>query len=119
MEVRQLTCIVCPRSCRLSVDGEGRITGHGCKRGYEYAQEEISEPKRMLTTTISVKDGVLARLPVVSTRAIPRRLLPACLAELARVTVPAPVSYGDVIVKNIQGTGVDIIAARNIEKRVG
>lgn len=120
MSARILTCIVCPRSCRLTVAAEGaQITGYGCKRGLKYAEQEMREPRRMLTTTVTVRDGILPRLPVVSSTDIPRRLFPACLAELARVVVEAPVAYGQVIAKDIAGTGVDIIAARELGKKVG
>ncbi|BCV24656.1 MAG TPA: DUF1667 domain-containing protein [Firmicutes bacterium] len=120
MSTRILTCIVCPRSCRITVeDGGAEITGYGCRRGLKYAEQEIREPRRMLTTTVTVRGGILPRLPVVSSADIPRRLFPACLAELARVVVDAPVAYGQVIVKDIAGTGVDIVAARELAEKVG
>lgn len=122
MNRRTLTCIVCPRSCRLDVEDAGaeiRITGYSCKRGLEYAREEIREPRRMLTTTVTVRGGILPRLPVVSSTPIPRRLFDACLQELAFVVVDAPVKAGQVIVRNIQGTGADIVASRSLAQKVG
>jgi len=117
-----LTCIVCPKSCRLYVENTGsgmQITGYGCKRGLEYANEEIRESRRMLTATVTVRNGNLPRLPVISSAPIPRRLFDACLRELSMVVVKAPVKLGQVIVRDIQKTGVDIVASRSLTKREG
>ncbi len=117
---RTLTCIVCPKSCRLYVENAGseiQITGYGCKRGLEYASEEIREPRRMLTATVTVRNGILPRLPVVSSAPIPRRLFDVCLQELSMVVVNAPVKLGQVIVQNIQKTGADIVASRSLAKK--
>lgn len=117
---RTLTCIVCPKSCRLYVENAGseiQITGYGCKRGLEYASEEIREPRRMLTATVTVRNGILPRLPVVSSAPIPRRLFDACFQELAIVIVNAPVKLGQVILHDVQKTGIDILASRSLAKK--
>jgi len=117
---RILTCIVCPKSCRLYVENIGsemQITGYGCKRGLEYASEEIREPRRMLTATVTVRNGILPRLPVASSAPIPRRLFDVCLRELAAVVVNAPIKLGQVIIRDIQKTGVDIVASRSLAKK--
>ncbi|HHY82481.1 MAG TPA: DUF1667 domain-containing protein [Clostridiales bacterium] len=118
MEERIITCIVCPMGCRLNVEAEndkiGNISGNRCSRGKTYAAEECTAPKRMLTTTVRVSGGIHPFLPVKTERAIPKGLIRQCMEEIRSVQVSAPVKAGDIIVKNICGTGVDIIATRSI-----
>ena len=115
--MQELTCIVCPVGCRITVeekDGELIISGNSCPRGYEHAKNEYIDPKRMLTTTVKVEGGVLPRIPVISTAEIPKRQLGECLAQLYKLELTAPVAYGDIIVRDILGTGVDIKASRDM-----
>lgn len=116
---RKLSCIVCPMSCVGEVlleDGKfAGVTGLTCQRGREYAQEEVTSPKRMLTTTVRVTGGELALLPVVSRTSLPKNKIFASARCLSGVAVAAPVREGDVIYANILGLGVDIIAARDVE----
>jgi len=110
-------CIVCPSSCRLSVtevDGEIKVSGNECRRGEEHGIEEYREPMRMLTATIAICNGVLPRLPVISSKEIPKAKLGECLDLLYKMDVSAPVQCGDLIVKNICDTGVDVIASRSL-----
>lgn len=113
------TCIVCPQSCRIAVE-EGKdgliVEGYGCKRGKEHAINEHTDPKRMLTTTVKVRNGVINRLAVISDREISRDKLKDCLELLYKIEVQAPVKDGEIIVENILGTGVNIIATRNLDK---
>jgi len=119
-EMREITCILCPVGCKIVVKIEdGEITGFqnaGCKRGMDYAEQEIKSPVRDFFTTVRVKDG---RIPVVSVRStapISKHMLMRCASELAKIVVPAPVRIGDVIIKNMRNLGVDIIATKNVEK---
>ena len=112
------TCIVCPLSCTITVKetGDGLdISGHSCKKGLEYAGNEHRAPKRMLTGAVAVENGVLRRLPVVSRVVVPKDKLRACIDALSKVSVIAPIRCGDVVVPDICGTGVDVIAARDVE----
>ena len=111
------TCIVCPMSCRITVeeqDGKLSVSGNTCKRGYKYALNEHTSPKRMVTSTVKVENGVLRRLPVVSDSEILKEKIKECLKVIYEVSISAPIKYGDVIVENICGTGVNIIASRDI-----
>lgn len=113
----EYTCIVCPVSCRITVeekDGDLVITGNQCKRGERHARNEHLSPKRMLTTTVAVEGGVLPRLPVISSEEIPRERLGECLKELYKIKIKAPVTCGEIIVENILETGVDIKASRTL-----
>ena len=113
----ELTCIVCPRSCRISVEevnGELHITGNSCPRGREHAANEYKCPMRMITTTVAIKGAALPRLPVISTGVVPKVKLMECLKELYTLNLSAPVKEGDVVVSNLCGTGVNIIAAKTM-----
>lgn len=115
----EVVCIKCPLGCRIEVELKGRIkvSGNMCKIGEEYAINEVKNPKRILTTTVFIKNGRQALLPVRSEREIPKDIIKKCIFEISKVEVEAPVKCGDVIIKNIMGTGVNIIASRNVEKK--
>lgn len=111
------TCIVCPIGCRLCVTDDGAavtVSGNRCKRGKQHGLNEYSDPTRMLTTTIALSGAYTRRLPVISTREIPKRLMNECLRQLYQTCASAPIEAGTVIVQNIRDTGADIIAARSI-----
>ena len=116
---RKMTCIVCPTGCQLEVstgaDGAVRITGSHCRRGEEYGKNEILNPIRVLTTTVRIKGGSLPLLPVRSATAIPKELLDKAMAVLANVEIQAPVHTGDVVVADLLGTDIDVIASRDME----
>ena len=111
---QELTCIVCPMGCALTVETEnGSVTsvaGNTCKRGESYARQECTHPERMLCTTVKVKSGRLPVVPVKSASPVPKELLFACMQEINQITVQAPVKIGDVVLKNILNTGIDIVA---------
>lgn len=112
-----LICIVCPKGCRLHVEQAGSrltVSGNSCPRGEQYAREELTHPMRTLTTTVRVTGGLYPRLPVKSRGGLPRERLMEAMARLDRVQVQAPVHVGDVIVADILGTGVDIVATRDM-----
>ena len=115
--MKEFTCIVCPVSCNLKVeekDGEITVTGNQCKRGLKFGINEYSHPMRMLTTTLKTVNGSINRVPVISTGEVPKDQLKSIVQELYKVIVTCPVKRGDIIVKNIRDTGVDIIATRTI-----
>lgn len=116
---RRMVCIVCPKGCRLTAEPEGdgwRVTGNACSRGRDYAQAECTHPTRMLTTTVEVAGGMHARLPVKTAAPIPKELLEAAMAALSRIRLEAPVYPGQVILPDLLGTGVDVIATRGMER---
>ncbi len=116
----RFTCINCPLSCALELveeDGEVlAVTGNDCEIGKRYAEEEFRDPRRMVTTTVRVRGGLLPLLPVVSTAPIPKKMVRDAVRLLAGVTVDAPVEDGQLIYGDILGTGVDIIASRRLER---
>ena len=117
-EQRRFICVICPVGCTIDASiesGELReITGHACKRGVAFVHEELTAPKRMLTTTVRVKGGKLPLVPVRSTAPLPKELLLPVAALLRKVTLEAPVREHQVVVANVLGTGVDIITSRDL-----
>ncbi len=117
MREKHFVCTVCPSSCRLRVweeNGEVGVEGNACKRGLAHGIGEYTNPMRMLTTTVSIRGGTLPRLPVISSREIPKQKLPECLALLYGLRLDAPIVCGDAIYQNICGTGVDVVASRSM-----
>jgi len=113
-----MICITCPRGCALDVLVEGKtvvkVEGNSCQRGVDYAVAEITDPRRMVTTTVRVKGGVHPLVPVFTEKPIPKPQIFELLAEIRKVELTAPVKYGDVVMENVLGTGVNVLASRNI-----
>mgnify|MGYP003333261959 CR=1 FL=1 len=111
---KNLICVTCPRGCNLTVDFEGTdvksVTGNFCKRGEMYAKKEIIDPTRSLATTVKVNGGIHPVVPVKSSSPVPKNMLFECMKVINATTVDAPVELGQVIVKDILGTGSDIVA---------
>lgn len=120
MEKKSLICIGCPMGCMLSVTFENgevtEVTGNTCKRGDVYARKEVTNPTRIVTSTVKVSGGTLAMVSVKTKTDIPKGKIFDCVRALKTVCVKAPVHIGDVILENVADTGVDIIATKNVEK---
>lgn len=114
----EMVCIVCPRGCRIKAvrgaDGSVAVTGNGCPRGLEYARTEFSAPRRMITSTVAVASGSLKRLPVITSAPVPKERIFDVMTEISRVRVSAPVSLNQIVLPDILGLGVDILAARDL-----
>ncbi len=119
-EERRLTCIICPKGCSLRVRLEaGRVTlveGNHCKRGAQYAEKEVTNPTRTVTTIIPVRGGREKMLSVKTRTDIPKAKVQACMRALKNVTAEAPVQIGNVILADVAETGVDIIATKEISE---
>lgn len=111
-------CIGCPLGCRLEVEEEDgaivEVRGFSCKLGKEYAEREHTDPRRMVSSTVRVANGLWARLPVKTNRPVPKDKVRAVCRALRQVNIAAPVAIGDVIVANVLDTGADIVAARDM-----
>jgi len=119
---KEMICIVCPLGCSLTVDYTQRaiqsVEGNQCKLGLEYAEKEILNPERTLTTTVRVKHGHLSLVSVKSNKPLPKERLFDAMNLLAKIEVEAPIRIGDKIVENLFNTGVDAVATKNIEKNL-
>ncbi|MDR1629618.1 MAG: DUF1667 domain-containing protein [Oscillospiraceae bacterium] len=115
---KEMTCVSCPLGCLLTVvfeDGKAlSVTGNSCKRGIAYAETEMTNPTRMLTTTVKVRGGVLPVLPVKSDKPVPKSRMFECMRVINAVVLDAPVHIGDVVIKDILGTGIDVIATNDM-----
>lgn len=122
MEVKNLTCINCPMGCPLAIEMEGeqviQVSGNTCKRGEIYARKEVTNPTRIVTTTVKVTNGTSGMVSVKTKEDIPKGKIIDCVKALKNMQVEAPVHIGDVIADNIAETGVDIVATRNIERQM-
>ena len=112
---KNLTCIVCPRGCTLTVTLDSdlenpvvSVEGQGCKRGVDYATAECTHPTRVLTTTAPTVDGGV--VPCKTNKPIPRELLFEAMEIINTLSAPATVRIGDVLVANILDTGADVVA---------
>ena len=118
MEKRELTCIGCPLGCSITVTMENGqvtdVTGNTCKRGDIYARKEVTNPTRIVTSSVRVKNGTIAMVSCKTKEDVPKGNIFDVIKALSDVTVEAPVAIGDVIVANVCGTGVDVVATKNV-----
>jgi CxxC motif-containing protein len=111
----KLVCINCPRGCELEaevLDGGVKVSGQACPRGETYAKDELTNPTRMVTGLVKVA-GTRRPLPVKTRTAVPKGKISDVTNLLANTTVLPPKRIGDVIVENVCGTGIDIVATAN------
>ena len=113
--MREFTCIVCPRGCHLIVDDNNKVTGNFCIRGEKYALSEITNPTRMITTIVRVKNREDLMVSVKTSQAVSKKLIFEILKELESFSVDAPCHIGEVLVHNILNSGADIIITKEIE----
>lgn len=112
---REITCIVCPRGCRMTASIQGgtiTVTGHSCPRGEKHAMDEILHPVRSLTSIVRVSNRVDTMVSVKSAAPIPKGEMFAVMERIHAASVEAPVAIGDVIIDNICGT--QIVATKEI-----
>ena len=118
MGKRELICIGCPMGCPLTVElEEGQVmsvTGHTCKRGDDYARKEVLSPTRIVTSSVHVKNGELEMVSVKTKEDIPKGKIFEIMEEIRKTTVNAPVAIGDVVIENCAGTGIPVIATKNV-----
>lgn len=115
METLIMTCICCPLGCDLKIDQSGTefvVTGNKCPRGKKYAIEEITAPKRIVTSTVKITGGSYPVIPIKTAGPIPKEKIFTIMNILANVEVVAPVHIGDIIVKNIADTGINVVATK-------
>jgi len=121
MQSKEIICTACPIGCRLTAHRDKtskngyRIEGYSCKRGISYALAELTNPRRILTSTIRVINSTHKRLPVRTAEAIPKNKIFQCMKEINRIAVKSPVKMGDILIENIAGTEISLISSRNIE----
>lgn len=114
MQKKDIICIVCPIGCKITVTGEGNridsMEGYTCKRGEQYARDEFIHPVRILTSTVKVKNGKTPLVAVRSDKPVPKELLLKCMEVIKNSEITAPIKRKDVVIKDILGTGINIVA---------
>ena len=117
---KPLICITCPVGCSLEVTYDEdnneviKVTGNQCTKGIDFAKNELKDPRRMVTTTVKVKNGFHPLAPVYTTAPIPKPLIFELVKQLRKIELEAPVKVGEVVLKNFENTGVDVITAKDI-----
>ena len=118
METRELICIGCPMGCPLTVTLDGgavvEVKGNTCPRGDAYGRKEVTDPTRIVTSTVRVKGGVLPAVSCKTRSDVPKGKIFDVVRALKGVEVPAPVSIGQVLLEDAAGTGVAVVATKNV-----
>ncbi|OIO33365.1 MAG: hypothetical protein AUJ70_03385 [Candidatus Omnitrophica bacterium CG1_02_40_15] len=119
MMTKKLTCIECPKGCRLIVDVEdgkvAMVTGNECPKGEKYAVSEIENPARILTSSVLSQGFGLKMIPVRTDKPMPKSRIFDAMNEVRKIRVTTPLKSEDIIVKNFLGLGVNLIATRKAE----
>lgn len=111
----KIICITCPKGCHLTVDEVTyEVTGNNCPRGAVYGKNELTAPTRVITSTVSVSGGEICRCPVRTESPVPKGKMFDVMEAIHAVRLVSPVRIGDVVIENVCGTGVNVIATRNI-----
>lgn len=117
-EETKIICVACPKGCRLKVNRDGDtfiVSDQGCKKGEQYAKQEMTDPRRMVATTVQIENSPHPLLPVYTATPFPKAKIKLLLKELKTIKVRAPIQMGQVVVENAVGTGINIIASREIK----
>jgi len=117
---KRITCIVCPIGCKILVKSRGKLIenldGNKCVKGIEYAKNEALDPRRMLTTSVLVRDGEWPLVSVKSSQPVPKDKVFKILKEIKKIKLNAPVKSGQIILKNVANTDSNIIATKTVKK---
>lgn len=110
----ELICIVCPKGCHLKVDEENdyKVTGNTCAKGEDYGKIELKNPTRVITSTVRCEGGMYPRCSVKTDAAIPKGMINDAMKTLDSITLKAPVELGQIVVKDVCGTGANFVATR-------
>lgn len=118
MNTMELTCIGCPLGCPLTVTMENNevveVKGNTCPKGAIYAKKEVTNPTRIVTSTVRVTGGTCPMVNVKTASDIPKGKIFECVEALKEIVLVAPVKIGDVVLDDVAGTGVAVVAARNV-----
>jgi CxxC motif-containing protein len=112
--MKEMVCIMCPVGCHLEIDEHQNVTGNRCPRGIAYAIKEVTNPTRVLTTTVRTTHDLIPRMSVKSAEPIPKELIFPAMEQIDSITVERTTHVGDVVYKNIMDSGIDLIATKNV-----
>lgn len=119
--VRNIICVRCPRGCEIQTTLDGyeivHLQGNVCKLGKEYVKDEIKDPKRIITTTVKVKNGKSPLVPVWTDKPISKQQISDLMKILRTIELDAPIKINDVIIQNVLNTEINILASGNVKKK--
>ena len=113
--MKELTCIVCPRGCRLKVDDNMEVTGNACPRGKMYAINELTNPTRTITSSIRVSNRPYTLVSVKTDKPIPKDKMFDVMREIDKLSIEAPTRIGQIVLPNILGTDANIVITKDID----
>ncbi len=113
--MKEFTCIICPRGCRLKVDDDMNVTGNTCIRGKQYAISELTNPVRTITSSVRVNNREDLLVSVKTSGSIPKGKIFEVMEEINKLSISAPTRIGQIVKKDILGLGVDIVVTKNID----
>jgi len=120
--VKTLYCITCPIGCKLTIAGSGYdivVDGNKCEKGQEFAEVEMTNPTRTLTTTVRTR---FPGVPVLSVRTdgeIPKNKLMEAMRELSQVVIEEELGCGDTVLEDVADTGVSVIVTSSALMQLG
>lgn len=121
MSTKKMICINCPLGCEMeiTIDAENiKVTGNTCRRGLAYAENEVKDPKRVVTTTAKVSGGESPVVPVKTDKEISKNLMLQVVSEVNAHTFIAPIYIGDILIENLFNTGVNIVATGTVQQNI-
>ncbi|MGG5369118.1 DUF1667 domain-containing protein [Enterococcus sp. AZ196] len=115
--MKNFICIMCPKGCHLSVDenNDYQVSGYSCNKGVKYGKAEATNPIRVVTSTVRVSGGKTHLCSVKTADGIPKKAVLEAMKEINKVALKAPVKIGDIAVKNLLETGVDVIVTSDVQ----
>lgn len=120
MSKKEIICVVCPSGCNITVEASAaaesgyNVTGTSCKNGIAYGIEEMTDPRRHICSTVVIAGARLRRLPVKTSKPIPKGMIFDFMKEINKVKLKSPVKMGDIILRNVLNTDIDIVASRSL-----
>ncbi|MCH3921063.1 MAG: DUF1667 domain-containing protein [Sphaerochaeta sp.] len=120
MSKKEFICIGCPMGCNLVVEMDEKtgevlsVTGNSCRTGEIYAHKEATNPRRIVTSSVPVDGGDMAMVSVKTKSDVPKKMIFPVMDAIHKVRMHAPVRIGDVVIHDVLGTGIDVVATRNI-----
>ncbi len=114
--MKEMICIICPRGCRMTVDEENgyTVSGNGCARGEVYGVSEAKDPVRIVTSTVPCRGLSEDRCPVKTAGGVPKAKIFEVTAAIKQLRLAKPVRMGDVLIPDVCGTGVDVVATKSV-----
>ena len=118
MEERELVCIGCPMGCMMTITLESgaviKVLGNTCQKGETYARKEVTNPTRVVTSTMKVMGGKASVVSVKTREDIPKNKIMECMRQINQTIVQAPVEIGDIIIENVAGTNIAVVATKAV-----